>query len=134
MRVGPAEAEQRLKVSGLCRPAGKSGGKGWLACSVSLHPPEVYLTARINFPKIPIRVWGSFPERGSFIFPCFGGMFQAGAGRHRVLGTGSWAQGPSHPQHVPLRDRAGSGSCCEGLPLHYRDAREDEHGEGVARA
>lgn len=84
MRVGPAEAEQRLKVSGLCRPAGKSGGKGWLACSVSLHPLEVYLTARINFPKISIRVWGSFPERGSFIFPCFGGMFQAGAGRHRA--------------------------------------------------
>lgn len=91
-------------------------------------PPEVYLAARINSPKIAIRVWGSSPEQGPFVLPCFGGMLQAGQG-----GTGPWARGPSHPQHVPLRDRAGSGGCCEGLPLHYRDAGEDEHGEGVAR-
>lgn len=32
--------------------------------------------------------------------------------------------------HVLRRDRAGPGGRGEGLPLHHRDAGEDEHGEG----
>lgn len=28
------------------------------------------------------------------------------------------------------RNWIGSGSCSKGLPLHHRDARENEHGEG----
>lgn len=36
---------------------------------------------------------------------------------------------PLTPCPVP-RDRPGPGCRCEGLSLHHRDAREDEHGEG----
>lgn len=29
-----------------------------------------------------------------------------------------------------FRYRSGSGCCCQRIPLHYRHARKDEHGEG----
>lgn len=88
---------------------------------------SVYLAVRSPSEcGVPSQNRGPLSFHSSGVYPRYPRQM---AGRHRALGIGA-----SHSLHMTLRDRAGPGCCCEGLSLHYRDAREDEYGEGAMRA
>lgn len=87
----------------------------WTYREVKRESTFVYLADTIYSSMVPHQSVGFFPRTGA-LCSCF------------------WVCPWSHPLYATLRDRAGSGSCCEGLSLHYCDAGEDEHGEGASRA